>query len=67
MSAVGSMLARVQRLEQARASPLLKLIGTPEEFAARVQAGVDAGIYDRRDMEQVVPGVLSWARNWYGE
>ena len=32
-----------------------------------IQAGVDAGIYDRRDMEGVVPGVLSWARNWYGE
>ncbi len=67
MSAVRSMLARVQRLEQERASPLLRLIGTPEQFAAKVQAGVEAGVYDRRDMEQVVPGVLSWARKWYGE
>lgn len=61
------MLARVARLEQTKVPPLLRLIGTPEEFAAKVQAGVEVGIYDRRDMEQVVPGVLSWARNWYGE
>lgn len=67
MSGVRSMLARVARLEQARVSPLLRLIGTPDEFAAMVQTGVDAGIYDRRDMAQVVPGVLSWTRNWYGE
>lgn len=46
---------------------MLKLIGTPQEFAARVQAGVEGGIYDRRDMEQIVPGVLSWTRNGYRE
>jgi hypothetical protein len=67
MVGVRSMLARVQRLEHAKVSPLLRLIGTPEEFAAKVQAGVDAGIYDPRDMVQVVPGVLSRSRNGYWE
>ena len=61
------MLARVVRLEQSKVPPLLRLIGTPDEFVAKVQAGVDAGIYDRRDMEQVVPGVLSWLRRGYWE
>lgn len=67
MANVRSMLARVARLEQSSVPPLLRLIGTPEEFAAKVQAGVDAGIYDCSDMAQVDPGVLSWSRNWGGE
>lgn len=59
MGGVRSLLTRVQRLEQSSVPPLLRLIGTPEEFTAMIQAGVEAGIYDRRDMEGVVPGVLS--------
>jgi hypothetical protein len=65
MSAVRPMLARIQRLEHAKLSPLLKLIGTPEQFAARCQAGVDASVYDRRDMPGVIAGVLSWTK-WQG-
>lgn len=60
--AVRSLLARVSRLEQARVAPWLKLIGTPEQFAADMQAGIDAGVYDRLDMPAVVASVQRWMR-----
>jgi len=63
MSAIRSLLARVARLEQAKVSPLLRLIGTSEEFAAMIQAGADAGIYDRRDMEVSCPVSLAGREN----
>lgn len=62
MSVVKSMRARVQRLEHARVTPLQRMLGTPDQFAAECQAGVDAGIYDRRDMPAIVASVRRWMR-----
>jgi hypothetical protein len=60
---VRSLLGRVTRLEQARSSPWQRFFGTPEEFAADMQRGMDAGTYDKRDMPAVVASVQRWWRN----
>lgn len=60
--AVRSLLARVARLEQARVAPWAALIGTPEQFAADCQRGVDEGRFDRLDMPAVVVAVTRWTR-----
>ncbi|MBS1832582.1 MAG: hypothetical protein JST65_07715 [Acidobacteria bacterium] len=57
-----SLLGRVARLEQARSSPWTRFFGTPEEFAADMQRGMDAGIYDKRDMPAVVASIRRWCR-----
>jgi hypothetical protein len=62
MAGVRALLDRVRKLEQARVSPWARLIGTPEDFAAKAQAGIDAGTYDRLDMPSVVASVLRWVR-----
>jgi hypothetical protein len=59
---VRSLLSRVTRLEQARVSPWTRFFGTPEEFAADMQRGMDAGTYDKRDMPAVVAAVQLWCR-----
>jgi len=56
------MLARVQRLEQTRrpSSHFERWFGYFEAFAAECEAGINAGIYDRRDMPCVVASVQKW-------
>lgn len=55
-----ALLARVTRLEQARVAPWERWVGTPEQFAADCQRGVDEGRYDRRDMPAVAAAVSRW-------
>lgn len=63
MSGVRSLLARVQRLEQARIaprSPFEAAFGSFDAFAADTQAGIDAGQFDSRDMPAVVNSIRRW-------
>ncbi|QZP07084.1 hypothetical protein [Caenibius sp. WL] len=66
MSSVRSLLSRVQRLEKARTvprSPFEVAYGSLDAFAEEVQAGIDAGAYDRIDM----PIVLICIRRWHSD
>lgn len=60
MSNAKSMLHRVRRLERGRVSPILRIIGSMQELGAHVQAGIDAGTYDRHDMPAVVSAIQRW-------
>ena len=62
---VRAMLARVQRLEQARrpTSPFEIWFGSLEAWEAECQAGIDAGQLDSRD----VPVVMMAVRRWHAE
>jgi len=64
MPAVRSMLARVQRLEQATVSPWLNLLGPLDKFEAAVRDGIVEGRYDPLDMPLVVVCVRRWEREW---
>lgn len=59
------MLARVQRLEQARrpASPFVLWFGTLDAWEAEAREGVSAGRLDQRD----VPVVIAAVRRWHDE
>ena len=59
------MLARVQRLEQARApiSPFERDYGSLDIWAAECVAGIEAGLLDPRDMPIVVMAVQRWHRD----
>ena len=66
MTAVRSLLARVQRLEQARTtprSPFEAAYGSFDAFADVVQAGIASGTYDEGDM----PLVLTCLRRWHSD
>lgn len=66
MSGVRSMLARVQRLEQARVrprSPFEAAYGSLDAFEANTQAGIDAGELCSIDM----PIILNCVRRWHTE
>jgi hypothetical protein len=56
------MLARVRRLEQARApaSPFELWFGSLEAFCDELRAGIAAGEYDPSDMSVVIAGVVRW-------
>ena len=56
------MLARVQRLEQARASPWDRLIGPIEVFEAEIYEGITLGKFDPTDMPEVLASVRRWVR-----
>ncbi|GLT01587.1 hypothetical protein GCM10007897_29810 [Sphingobium jiangsuense] len=63
MTAVRSLLARVQRLEQARTaprSPFEAAYGSFDAFAAETQAGIDAGQFDSREMPLVLNAIRRW-------
>ena len=60
MASPRALLARVAKLEQARVSAVLRLIGSLEQFEAQAQAGIENGAYDRRDMTAVTRCVLRW-------
>lgn len=59
---VRSLLGRVTRLEQARVSPWTRIFGTPEQFAADCERGIEEGTYDRLDMPVVVHCIQRWWR-----
>jgi hypothetical protein len=59
---VRAMLARVQRLEQARTSPWDHLIGPIEEFDAYIRDGIAVGQLDPRDAPVVLASVRRWVR-----
>jgi hypothetical protein len=58
------MLARVQRLEQARrpTSPFEIWFGSLDAWEAEVRAEIDAGILDPTDMPVVMMAVRRWHR-----
>ena len=71
MPALRSLLARVNRLEQARepvVSPVQRAYGSSEAFAAAAQAEMDAGSLDPRDGPYVIAAVRRWhnERPWDG-
>lgn len=59
------MLARVQRLEQARrpTSPFEVAFGSLDDWEAECQSGIDAGTLDPTD----VPFVMKAVRRWHTE
>jgi hypothetical protein len=57
------MLARVQRLEQARRPPLSPFelaFGSLEAWEAKCHAGISAGMLDSNDMPVVMMAVRRW-------
>lgn len=62
---IRAMLARVQRLEQARSasSPFELAFGSLDAWTAECQAGIDAGLLDARDMPVVILAVQRWHRD----
>lgn len=62
MSGVRSLASRVKRLQAARAmaSPFQRAYGSLDGFEAAAQAGIDAGLYDARDMPVVLHAVRGW-------
>jgi len=56
------MLARVQRLEQARrtTSPFELWFGSLEAWEAECQSEIDAGVLDLKDMPVVMMAVRRW-------
>ncbi len=61
---VRNLLARVQRLEQARvpASPFELWFGSLDAFRNEMLTGINAGVYDPTDMPMVIAGVDRWHR-----
>ena len=57
-----ALLARVAKLEQAKVSPVLRLIGSIEQFEAGALAGMANGTLDRRDIPAVLASVQRWVR-----
>jgi hypothetical protein len=57
---VKAQLRRVSRLEPKPSRVLRAMGGSIEKFEAKIQAGIDAGTYCKRDM----PFVLSTLRKW---
>ena len=59
---VQAMLARVQRLEQARSpiSPFIADYGSLDAFEAECRAGIADGTYDRFDMPVVIAAIRRW-------
>ena len=62
MASPRALLARIARLEQAKLSPVQRLIGSIEQFEADALAGVAYGTLDRRDMPAVLASVQRWVR-----
>lgn len=63
--AVRSLLARVARLEQARASasPFVLAYGSLEAWEADWLAGIDHGRFDPRDIPTVLNAVQRWHKD----
>jgi hypothetical protein len=68
--AVRSLLARVARLEQARApvvTPFERAFGSLDRFAAKVRADMAAGTLDPRDGPDVIAAIRQWHDDWVWE
>lgn len=65
MAGVRAMAARVRRLEReaAPASSIVRAYGSFDAYAAKVQADIDAGRLDRRDMAVVITALRGWEDN----
>jgi len=61
MSKARSLLARLQRLETGNKSPILRIIGSVEEFEARINAQVAAGQMCPIDGPFLAKCVRKWA------
>lgn len=71
MSGVRGMLARVQRLEQARVAPMSpfeRWYGSLGAFEAETQARLEAGALDPIDVPLVLAAIRGWHRDglWGG-
>jgi hypothetical protein len=62
MASPRALLARVTKLEQAKVSAVLRLIGSIEQFEADTLTGLANGILDHRDMPVVLASVQRWVR-----
>lgn len=64
------LLARVQRLEQARSlkSPFERAYASLDAWEGECQSGIDAGLLDPRDMPVLMAAVRRWHREgaWAG-
>lgn len=63
MTAVRSLLARVQRLEQARIAPRSTFeaaYGSFDASAGEVQMGIDADHFDRPEMSVILNCIRRW-------
>lgn len=62
MTRVRGLVKRVRRLELARAprSPFERAFGTLQAYVAEIQAGIDAGKYDRVEMPLVLNSIIAW-------
>ncbi len=63
MAGTRSLLARIQRLEQARAplrSPFDLAYGSTAAFCATLQDGVDTGDLDSRDIGGIIAAITRW-------
>ena len=60
MASPRALLARVARLEQAKVSVVLRLIGSVEQFEASVISGIENDTLDSRDMPIVLASVRRW-------
>ncbi|MFA6122261.1 MAG: hypothetical protein WCS75_01565 [Sphingomonas sp.] len=61
MASPRALLARVARLEQAKVSVLVRLIGSIEQFEVSVISGIENETLDSRDMPIVLASVRRWA------
>ena len=66
MGSPRALLARVARLEQARAMPrslFEREYGSFDAFEVEARAGMAAGVLDTRDMPAVLASVQRWVRD----
>ncbi len=63
MSSPRTLLARVRKLEAEPVNPILRVIGSLDEFEAEIQQGIEGGRYDPTDM----PLVANCFRRWVSE
>lgn len=63
MATARALLARVHKLGQDRAHPVLALLGGEQgwqEVQAEAEDGIAAGRYDRKDISVVVTALRTW-------
>ncbi len=66
MATVRALLSRVAKLEHSRAaprSPIEQAYGSLEAYEDEVNAGIDTGRYNSRDMPLVLSAIRKWHRD----
>jgi hypothetical protein len=60
LRALHKRVAKMEKAEQPKPSPLVLLFGSFDQFAEQVLPGIEAGVLDRRDMVDVVAALRAW-------